>query len=435
MATNKERQAELEAEEQAAVRGQSDTEPDSYSTAGLGSRSDVEQALADARYQQSQTVTDAAEALKQWQQQRPAAYQSSYQDRINALLDQLMARGDFQYSYTQDPLYRQYAQAYTQNARDASADAAAQASALTGGYGSSYAVSAAQQAYQQQIGALNNAIPTLYSLALDTYNSGGDEMVSRLDQLSAREQNEQDQYERELADYYDQLEQKGDAYNAAYTQDYNQYLNYLNRLDTLYGYYSDQEQAQAAQRQQAFNNVMTVLGIIGDAVQLAISGTTGLGSLAGSLLNTGYNIYAGNRQYEADRADTAWEQKMQEQQRQDTLAQQQYKNDAAERQYQDALEQQKFDNNIAAQKLQLAKEEWQLKQSQAAASAAAAGARASADSGTTGTNAAAAGTTVVPYTASRLRSLGRSDSEIRAALLADGYTSAQVSKILAQLNR
>ena len=37
---------------------------------------------------------------------------------------------------------------------------AAQAAALTGGYGSSYAASAAQQAYQQQIGALNEAIPS-----------------------------------------------------------------------------------------------------------------------------------------------------------------------------------------------------------------------------------------------------------------------------------
>ena len=26
------------------------------------------------------------------------------------------------------------------------------------------------------------------------------------------------------------------------------------------------------------------------------------------LLNTGYNIYSGNRQYEADRADTQWNQ-------------------------------------------------------------------------------------------------------------------------------
>ncbi len=57
---------------------------------------------------------------------------------------------------------------------------------------------------------------------------------------------------------------------------------------------------------------MTVLGVMGDAVQLAISGTTGVGSSWRALLNTGYNIYSGNRAYEADRADTQWNQQMQE---------------------------------------------------------------------------------------------------------------------------
>ena len=122
-----------------------------YSAEGLNSRADVEKAMANVSYRPGQQVTDAADALKQWQQNRPADYQSSYQDKINSLLGQLLERENFQYSYTRDPLYRQYEQLYTQNAHNASADAAAQAAALTGGYGSSYAVSAARQAYQQQI--------------------------------------------------------------------------------------------------------------------------------------------------------------------------------------------------------------------------------------------------------------------------------------------
>ena len=122
-----------------------------YSAEGLNSRADVEKAMANVSYRPGQQVTDAADALKQWQQNRPADYQSSYQDKINSLLGQLLERENFQYSYTRDPLYRQYEQLYTQNAHNASADAAAQAAALTGGYGSSYATSAAQQAYQQQI--------------------------------------------------------------------------------------------------------------------------------------------------------------------------------------------------------------------------------------------------------------------------------------------
>ncbi len=108
---------------------------------------------------------------------------------------------------------------------------------------------------------------------------------------------------------------------------------------------------------------MTVLGVIGDAIQLAISGTTGIGSLAGSLLNTGYNIVSGTRAYEADRADTAWNQQMQEKQRQDSLTQQRYENEASERAYQDALKQQAFNNSVTSEKLNIAKGEWALKQS------------------------------------------------------------------------
>ena len=130
-------------------------------------------------------------ALKAQQSAAPGDYQSRYQDQIDRTLNDLNARRAFHYNYAQDPLYQQYAQAYTQNAHNASADAAAQAAALTGGYGSSYAASVAQQAYQQQIGALNQAIPTLYQLALDTYDSGGDALVSQLDQLNTQEQNAQ----------------------------------------------------------------------------------------------------------------------------------------------------------------------------------------------------------------------------------------------------
>ena len=412
-----------------------------YSTEGLNSRADVEKAMANASYRPSQQVTDAADALKQWQQNRPADYQSSYQDRINELLGQLLERENFQYSYTRDPLYRQYEQLYTQNAHNASADAAAQAAALTGGYGSSYATSAAQQAYQQQIGGLASAIPTLYSLALDTYQSGGEELVNRLDQLNGQEQSAQTLYDRQLQDYYTQLQQKGEAYNDAYAKDYGLYQEHLNRLDTLHGYYTAQEQAQINQRQQAFNNIMTVLGIIGDVVQLAISGTTGLGSLAGSLMNTGYNIYAGNRAYEAERADTAWKQKMQEQLRQDELAQQQYKNEQAQQEYQDKLRQQQVSNALAAERLDLSKSQWAAKQEKASRTAEKASADAAAKRGSltgdTGLKVGKSGVSsggTVPYSAARMRSQGRSDTAIRTQLLKEGYSSSEVRKIMQQLN-
>lgn len=417
-----------------------------YSTEGLNSRTDVERALAGAQYTPSEKVQEAGAALKQWQESRPADYQSRYQGKIDDLLGQLNDRGSFRYDYAQDPLYRQYAQVYTQNAANASADAAAQAAALTGGYGSSYAVSAAQQAYQQQMNGLNAAIPTLYQLALDTYNSGGDALVTQLDQLGMQEETAQKQYNERLSDYYKQLEQKGSDYNAVYAQDYGQYQNYLSRLDNLHGYYAAQEQTKAAQKQQSFNNAMAILGLLGDAVQLYFTGTAGIGSMASSLLNSGYNIYAGNRAYEAQRADAAWSQQMQEQKRQDDLTQQQYKNAQAEQQYQDSLAQQKFNNNVAAEKLNIAKGEWALKQAKAAQSAA----KASAETGTADTGSPQSGAltggslnmsrsslrgTAVPFEAARLRSQGRSDSAIRTELLKNGYSDAQITAILKQMNQ
>lgn len=415
----------------------------SYSTEGLNSRQEVQNALASAGYRPSESVTAAGNALKELQENRPGDYESKYQDRIDAALDDLSGKKDFSYNYVNDPLYHQYAQVYTQNAHNASADAAAQAAALTGGYGSSYAASVAQQAYQQQIGALNLAIPTLYQLALDTYDSSGDALVTRLDQLSAQEQNAQGLYNQKLSDYHTQLEQLGSAYNSAYQKDYGRYQDYLSRLNTLYGYYSAQEQQQAAKKQQWFNNAVTALGVVGDAVQLLVSGTTGLGSLAGSLLNTGYNIYANNRDYEADRADTAWNQQMQEKKYQDGLTQQQFDNTLAQQQYQDKLRQQQFTNDVTSQRLNIAKGEWALKQSKAEQQVQKASADAAAKS-STGQLGSTGGLTVgksgvssggtVPYTAARMRSQGKNDAAIRTELLKEGYSSGEVARIMRQLN-
>ena len=426
-------QAQTEGSGQPAVQS-------GYSAAGLESRSEVENALANSSYKPSQTVTDAADALKEWQANRPGDYQSSYQERIDQLLNQLLQRESFQYSYTKDPLYRQYEQNYLQNAHNASADAAAQAAALTGGYGSSYATSAAQQAYQQQIGALSSAIPTLYSLALDTYTSGGNELVSQLDQLNNSEQDAQQQYNNKLSDYYTQLKQKGEAYNNAYAQDYGAYQDYLSQLGTLHDYYSAQEQQQAARRQQVFSNVMTVLGVLGDAVQIVLSGTTGVGSMLSGLLNTGYNIYSGNRQYEADRADTQWNQQLQERQYQDSLNQQRYENETSEREYQDKLNQQKFNNDVISQKLNIALGEWNLKKSNAAQKASRAGSTAAGSkTGGTGTATRLGSDTsrnvTVPYMAMLMRSQGKSDTSISTALRQDGYSSAEIAQILQQMRR
>lgn len=421
------------------------TKKKQYDTTGLTSKDQVESALNSAQYNPSQSVIEAENDLKAWQANRPADYESKYQDQIDSLLQRAAQQKDFSYNYAQDPIYQQYARMYTQNAHNASTDAAAQAAALTGGYSSSYATSVAQQAYQQQMNNLNSIIPTLYNMALDSYTSEGDRLFDEIELVSAQEQSAQNQYYRQLEDYYTQLEQKGQAYNDAYAKDYNEYTGYLAQLGDMRDYYTQQEQYQNAQNQQTFQNVMTVLGLIGDVVQLAISGTTGLGSLANGLLQTGYSIYSGNREYEAQREDAAWDQQMSELLRQDSLTQQAYKNETAQREYQDALAQQQFDNDVTSQKLAIAQGEWALKQAQAAQKASEAAARSQSSTsnltttssgyGGASPSAGSANQTRVPYTALRMQAQGKSSQQIINQLTAEGYSSAQIKNIMQMLNQ
>ena len=150
-------------------------------------------------------------------------------------------------------------------------------------------------------------------------------------------------------------------------------------------------------------------------------------------------MYAKDRAYAAERADAAWDQQMQETQRQDSLAQQKYKNEQAERQYQDTLRQQEFNNNATSEKLNIAKGEWALKQSKAAQSAqqaaANAGAKSAGSSGGSGSGSvlSSGGSTIVPYSAARLYRQGRSDTAIRSELLKEGYSNDEINNILNQL--
>ena len=102
---------------------------------------------------------------------------------------------------------------------------------------------------------------------------------------------------------------------------------------------------------------------------------------------------------------------------------------------------------MTSQKLNIAKGEWALKQSnaqqkaeQAASKAAAAGTKSGSGKATGSSGSASGGSrsTVsagVPYTAALLRSQGKSDVAITSALRQEGYTPAQIAKILQEMNK
>lgn len=142
----------------------------------------------------SAPVQTAAQKLSAFDATKPQAYQSNYQDQINALLNQIQNRPKFNYDLASDPLYNQYAQRYQQLGKMAMEDTMGQSAALTGGYGNSYAQTAGQQQYNQYMQGLNDVIPELRNSAYQMYNDEGDDMARRLSLYQQQEGTDYDRY-------------------------------------------------------------------------------------------------------------------------------------------------------------------------------------------------------------------------------------------------
>ena len=128
------------------------------------------------------------------------AYTSPHAGAIEAALQKIMEREDFSYNPAGDAVYNRYKN-YSENAgRRAMEDTMGVSAALTGGYGSTYAQTAAQQAYASQMGALQEKIPELYALALESYRAEGDALQNRYDTLKAQEQQDYSRYRDQVSD-------------------------------------------------------------------------------------------------------------------------------------------------------------------------------------------------------------------------------------------
>lgn len=127
--------------------------------------------------------------------QTGAAPNSQWQQKMDGVIDKIMNREDFKYDLNGDAFYQQYKDQYTQQGKMAMMDTMGQAAALTGGYGSSYAQNVGQQAYQGYLQNLNDKIPELYQLALDTYQREGDNLYQQYSMLSDRDNQEYSRYQ------------------------------------------------------------------------------------------------------------------------------------------------------------------------------------------------------------------------------------------------
>lgn len=152
-----------------------------------------------------------------------APYASPYQLGSAAMMAKILTTPDFKYDMNTDALYQQYKDQYQALGRTAMADTVGQASALTGGYGNSYAVTAGNQAYQSYLMQLNDKVPQLYQLAMDTYDRKLNNMYNQYNMLKSADDTSyaryNDAYNRALTnrDYYT------NEYNNAYARDYGEF--------------------------------------------------------------------------------------------------------------------------------------------------------------------------------------------------------------------
>ena len=187
-------------------------------------------------YQESDTVKQAQALLQQQMANKPGQYQSSWQNQLNDILQQIQNREKFSYDLNGDALYQQYKNQYMLQGQQAMMDTMGQAQAMTGGYGNSYAQSVGQQAYQGHLQQLNDKIPELYQLAMSKYQMEGDEMKDKAALIAQMEDQAYGRYRDTVSDYNVELDRLQNRYDTERDYDYGMWAD--NR-DFSYGQYAD----------------------------------------------------------------------------------------------------------------------------------------------------------------------------------------------------
>lgn len=175
------------------------------------------------KYEQSEEVKKAREALSQQESARPGAYSSQWQSRLESTLEKILNRKEFRYDMNADALYNQYRDQYLRQGRLAMEDTLGQAAALTGGYGSSYAQQVGQQTYQGYLAGLNDKLPELYRLALSKYQLEGDQLRDKYDLLSDREAGDYGRYQDAVKAWQTERDYLADRYDTQREADYARY--------------------------------------------------------------------------------------------------------------------------------------------------------------------------------------------------------------------
>ncbi len=207
---------------------------------------------------------------------QPGAYQSSFEEELLRLYEQIAARPGFSYDPNQDAAYHSYAAIYENAGRRAMEDTLGKGAALTGGYDSTYAQTAAQQAYHGYLQQLASLLPELEENARKDYQAQGEALEQRYALTQAQQKAEKEAWEKAYDNWQSQLKAAQSGYDAAYDRDYNAYK-------TMLSYFAD----KAAQEQKASGGASVNTGKVEEKAPKAES----LSSTAASSLERAMENY------------------------------------------------------------------------------------------------------------------------------------------------
>ena len=218
-----------------------------------------------SKYASGYQKSDEVKKYEQLRQQAENAVNTygdfaySNQDAYQSALDAILNRKQFSYDMNADALYQQYKNQSTALGKLAMQDTIGQASALTGGYSNSYAASAGSQAYQSYLNQLNERVPELMQLAMNSYNAETDRLNNNLSVLHADRSTEYGEWSDKLNRLINDRGYYTDSYNNAYTQDYSKWSDNRNYDQAQYwneynaGYQAERDAVADAQFQQQYN--------------------------------------------------------------------------------------------------------------------------------------------------------------------------------------
>lgn len=190
------------------------------------------------------------------------SYGFSKQNEVNNIFSDLDDLGQFSYNFNEDALYQQYADKYQQQGELAMQDTMGQAAAMTGGYGNSYAQSVGQQAYQAHLSEMNDIIPELYQMSLDSYKMKKGDLYDKYNLLMSEDARERQAY---MDRYNKLLEQLGLANDDYYKGAEMFYTEQDNKNDVASKGFNDAMSIWGNETDQAWKEAEWYEGIRRDA--------------------------------------------------------------------------------------------------------------------------------------------------------------------------